>query len=362
MNRNKILYISTHNVDTESGVEHKIQGFCNSARANGFKVERLTQYCRSIKQRRQLLRESLKSDSKIWVIRSFGFLTFAVIDILYRAKMQGRILICDQPTPLSVTLKEVWNSKTKGYKKLYNLIFGIVSGPWSFSQYHRIIEYAPEGLYFKFGNVKKIKLIGNGIDINRISLRHHDYRENSEIKIVGVANTSISHGYDRMIKAISIFNKTSDTKVIFEIIGGALDSPIINSLRGLVEDLAIKDYVSFSGFQNQSYISKAYDQSDIAVGALGLYRVGLHVSSILKVREYCLAGIPFITSGEDPDFPNKLPFRIVVPNDDSVDSIVNALYSFQKERSSFSDESIRDYAIANLGYDKKFNQMMEGLL
>lgn len=358
----KILYLSTHDVDKDPGVEKKIQGICNSARKKGFSVERITKYCRSISERKDLLREALISESGIIFIRSFSNLTIAFTGQIMKARHQGRIVICDQPSPLSTSLNEIWHSKASIVKKLYSTIWGIASGPWSIRCYSRIIEYAPEGCYYRIGNHKRIKLLGNGIDVTRIQLRNHMIRTNDDIHLVGVANTSIQHGFDRMIKAIAEFNQKHPFKVYFKIIGGSESSPVIKSLKELTNVLQIKEYVSFVGFQNQEYISRSYDESDLAVGALGLFRVGLSTSSILKIREYALAGIPFITAGKDPDFSEDVPFRFEVSNDESLDSILLVLERFHECRRKFTDDDIRQYAIENFSFDKKFDQIMEGLL
>jgi hypothetical protein len=81
----------------------------------------------------------------------------------------------------------------------------------------------------------------------------------------------------------------------------------------------------------------------------------------LKVREYCLAGIPFIASGVDPDFPDNLPFRFVVSNDNEIDDILNVFSIFPQKRKTFTDEEIRQYAIDHLSYDSKFREMIDGL-
>lgn len=120
--------------------------------------------------------------------------------------------------------------------------------------------------------------------------------------------------------------------------------------------------MEFCGFQDKEFISRAYDSADIAVGSLGLFRIGLNTSSILKIREYALAGIPFITAGYDPDFQEDMPFRFLVPNDESISPIVNVLERFPSARKTFTDEDIRKYAIENLSLESKFDQMISGLL
>lgn len=362
LKNNKILYLSLHDSENDPGVENKIKGFCRVAAEAGFEVDRLNRYCRSIGQRRTIMKQALRSDARYIIIRSFGTLTVVIADLLIKARKQGRVLVCDQPSPLSTTLNEIWCSRRPLIKRLYAILWGIVSGPWSMWPFHRIVEYAPESGYFSLGNRRSILLTGNGIDISRIKLRNHVAADDGVIHMVGVANTSIHHGFDRIIRALARLRERGRVKADFSIIGGAPASATIISLKELAESLGVSDLVRFHGFQQKEFISDAYDHADLAVGSLGLFRIGLDFSSILKIREYSLSGIPFITAGEDPDFPVDIPFRIKVPNDESIEPIVDALERFHQIREQFSDEDIREYAVGHFSFEKKFAQIMEGLI
>lgn len=362
LNYNKILYISLHDPGRDPGVENKIAGVCNVARRKGFEIERITQPCKTIGQRHAVMASALRSDAGIFIVRSFGTLGVTIMWQLMKARKEKRILICDQPSPLSMGLKEIWRSPRAIVKRIYAVSWGIISGPWALWPFHRIIEYAPESFYYSFGNENSILLMGNGIDINRMALRDFQKGVDQTIRLVGVANTSVHHGFDRMIRAISEFNGRHSAKATFRIIGGDVESAIIKSLKSLAKKLDIEDYVEFCGFQDKEFISRAYDSADIAVGSLGLFRIGLNTSSILKIREYALAGIPFITAGYDPDFQEDMPFRFLVPNDESISPIVDVLERFPSARKTFTDEDIRKYAIENLSLESKFDQMISGLL
>lgn len=361
LNKNKILYISLHNPEIDPGVENKIQGICSAATKEGYFIERITQPCRSVIVRRKVIHKALRSDAAIFIIRSFGIFTIAILDLLIKARRQGRMLICDQPTPLSATIKEVWLSHNSFLKKIYNSLWGYISGPWSMWVYNRIIQYAQDSWYFFIANKKRTRVIGNGISVSSAKLRNHKNGTDENIRLIGVANLSVSHGFDRIIKAIAILKRRGKT-VNFLIIGGKLDSPLIRELMILSERLGVRKQIEFVGFKNHDYILEAYNSSDLAVGALGLFRKGLNSSSILKIREYCLSGIPFITAGDDPDFPNDVPFRFLVPNDESIEPIVEAIESFPEKRKLFTDEEIRDYAVRHFSFEKKFKQMIDGLI
>ena len=134
-----------------------------------------------------------------------------------------------------------------------------------------------------------------------------------------------------------------------------------SSIADLARRLGVADKVHFHGIQGSEYIWNLYSRCNLAVSSLAPYRKGLRTAAVLKAREYCLAGIPFIACGADPDFGSDVPFRLTVPNDDSIEPVVEVLEKFDKERDKFTDEQIRDYAIAHLSYESKIKQMLEGL-
>lgn len=363
LNNNKLLYVSTHDAEKDPGVEKKIRGFCAVAEKKGLVVERVTHNCKTISSRIKMMRTIVDTNAKTIIFRSFGVLTIVVLNYLYLLKKREHVIICDQPSPLSSLLKEIWHSNASLIKKLYYTCWAILSGPWSMWAYNRIIQYAPESKFFSLGNKKKTLLLGNGIDINTVQPRLQQGNNNWEqIKLVGVANLNIHHGFDRIIRSIAIYNSRNKAKAYFSIIGGNLHSPVIKNLKNLASSLNVAEYITFHGFKNHEFISREYNSCDLAVGSLGLYRIGLDFSSTLKVREYCLTGIPFIVAGQDPDFPIDVPFRFVVPNDESIEPIVDVLEIFPQKRCLFSDEQIREYAFKNLSLDAKFDKIINGLL
>lgn len=363
LRRDKLLYVSCHDVEKDPGVEKKIVGMCAAARANGFETERITEVCKSLDARRRLVDRVAETDAAIIIFRSFGECGFAVRNRLKKLRAAGHILICDQPSPMTTMFNEINHSGASFAKRMYNSAMAIYTGPWGFRPYHRVVEYAPESSFFSWGNRKRLMLCGNGIDVSRVPVRNYDGgAPDGSLRMVGVANTAVHHGYDRLIKAMAIYNGKHDKKAFFNIIGGNPDSPVIMSLKRLTHDLNMDDYVKFSGFRNQEFISDAYDRSDLAIGSLGLFRNNLHTSSILKIREYCLAGIPFMAAGADPDFKVGVPFRIVVPNDESIEPIADALEEFTKRKGMLTAGEIHAYAVEHLSLENKFKQITEGLL
>ena len=360
MNPKSLLYISGHNPDTDTGVEKKVQDLCAVARRFGYSAKVICHYPRTLSERRDMLRQMLDSDAGVVVLRSFNAFNLRCRRLLKQAKRQGRILVLDQPTPLASYMREIWGSSVSFGRKTLSALRLLINGPWGQRVFDRIIQYGNESWFFSLGNKSRTVLTGNGIDVSRMDLRSPLYSESGSLRLVGVASSvSPWQGFDRIIKAMGMLRKKgSALSVEFEVVGDCGGS----HLKDLAEREGVEDKVHFHGLRRSDYIGDLYSRCDLAVSSLGLFRKGLSTASVLKAREYCLAGIPFIACGTDPDFPSDVPFRFEVPNDESVEPIVDVMERFESERKGFADSQIRDYALEHLSYEHKFNEMMEGLV
>ena len=154
--------------------------------------------------------------------------------------------------------------------------------------------------------------IGNGFAIQSVPVREApDYTDN-DLHLLCVANVSRWHGFDRLLQGLATYSATP--KVILHIAG---DGPELPLLQQLTEELGIRDRVVFHGFTTGKALDTLFDQCHIAVGSLGIHRIGLKEASILKAREYCARGIPFIYGILDPDFPADFPYILHLPPDES---------------------------------------------
>lgn len=361
LDEKKIAYVSGHDADKDPGVTQKISGLCRSARKQGFTTVVFNRYCRDIDSRRQLMDQALATNAKYIIIRSFGYCNLFIMSRVAKARCQGRIIICDQPTPMKACLYEVMAQHRAWYKKLMELLMICLHGSIGFMPFNRIVHYADESSFFNWAVRNKSVKMGNGIDPDAVNLREPRLPDKDTLEILGVANVSFSHGFDRVIRAVAEYNHISGHRARFHIVGGEEDNPEIISLKALAESLGIEDCVIFHGRKGSNYISGLYSRCDLGIGALGLHRKGLKDSSILKIREYALAGIPFITAGSDPDFNGEESFRFEVPNDESISPIVDCLISFPEKRKRFTDSQIREFAKANLAYSNKLPAILDGL-
>lgn len=301
--------------------------------------------------------EIMKSKEKILLLRNPTHLRFLLVFSILIARINKCKIIIDVPSPLYVLIKEILGRTNNFLKYIAAFeIFIFSSIPFIFA--NKIVQYSHENWWYNIGCTEKILMIGNGIKVDRIKLRKsYPTWPSNKLVLIGVANVALWHGYDRILYAISEFNKLQDTgyKVYFNIIG---DGPELVNLKNIVVSCNLDEYVDFHGLVSDSnYIDNLYQDSHIGVSSLGLHRIGLEVASVLKSREYVATGIPFIFAGEDFDFVEENNFRFKVSNSDDVLEITELFKNF-RQLIIPNPKEIRKYAVANLSVKKKLKNIL----
>lgn len=167
--------------------------------------------------------------------------------------------------------------------------------------------------------------IGNGFDVVSAPIRQPPACTGDDLRLLCVANVNRWHGIDRLLRGLANYSGTPG--VVLHIVG---DGPELFHLQKLAEELGITDRIVFHEFLSGEPLDVLFDQCHIAVGSLGIHRIGLKEASILKAREYCARGIPFIYGISDPDFPADFPYILPLPADESPIDVERVL-AFAKE-------------------------------
>ncbi len=195
--------------------------------------------------------------------------------------------------------------------------------------------------------------IGNGFDVASVPPRQPPAYTGDDLHLLCVANVSRWHGLDRLFQGLATYNGTP--KVILHIAGDGAELP---HLQQLTEELGFSDRVVFHGFTTGKPLDALFDQCHVAVGSLGIHRIGLKEASILKAREYCARGIPFIYGTADPDFPADFPYILHLPADESPINIDQVL-AFAQEVCADPDhpQTMRRYAEEHLDWSVKMRRL-----
>lgn len=129
----------------------------------------------------------------------------------------------------------------------------------------------------------------------------------------------------------------------------------------LVESFNLQSIVVFTGMLKGESLNSAFDEQHVGVSSLGLYRKQLMEASDLKTREYMARGLSVIVAGNDPDFTGHTSFRLIVPNDDSIEPIVELLF-WLTENELPEPTRVRKFAEENLSLKVKAERMLNGLI
>ena len=179
-----------------------------------------------------------------------------------------------------------------------------------------------------------------------------------EIHLIGVALLANWHGFDRLINGMKEYyqkGKGNETKVVFHIVG---DGPELNNYIRTVEQCNLKNYVIFEGKHKGEELDHLYDISNIGIGSLGMYRIGLEKATSLKLREYCAKGIPFIKANDDEVF-NDYEYCLSFPNNDEpidISKIVSWSSAIDYEKAA---SSMREYAACNLDWGRYIQDILD---
>ncbi len=189
----------------------------------------------------------------------------------------------------------------------------------------------------------------NGVDIEEQPLKKCR-KKDGRIVLLAIAYMAGWHGYERVIEGMAQYYRMGGEKnILFKLVG---TGPEIGKYRKLAEEYGLDQRIEFCGKLEGKELDSQYDESDIAVGSLGLYKKGLEQAAPIKLREYCSRGIPFIYGYRDIGFEGNEEYLLQLPNRNenvSMESVI-ALYERTAENKRIISK-MREIAIQNFTWD-----------
>lgn len=206
----------------------------------------------------------------------------------------------------------------------------------------------------------------NGVTIENELISRHDYVE-SEINLIAVSGCYFWHGYERIIRGLGHYYKSTDrpyhVKLHMVGEGECLELYKSEALRYGLGD----DNVIFYGALEGEDLNKVYELADISVNALAIHRKGLDIDGSLKSREAFSRGIPIIT-GAMTDIENEdvNEFILHLPPDES-DIDINDIIDFYINIMEKIDAKSMHMKISSLadkyyGWDNTFKDVLMYIL
>lgn len=351
-----LAIVSKSNKD--AGVNLKLQQQVNAIRLGGVAVNVQHLPFDGLPSVMALASAISKADeNKIFLRAPVRYLALLMLPMAI-AKVRGKYIIVEIATPRCAAISEMMCTRTPYLRRIAGVLFLLLGGPWSLWFCSRIIQRSNESWFFSVGNQRRTVVIGNGVDLKIIKVRKKAPMWPADVlRVVGVAGVSIWHGYDRVIRAIALHNKVHpcSPRIFFSIVG---EGPELDRLRLLAADLGVSDQVEFLGTLGIDDLRLEYEKSHLGIASLGLYRIGLAGASVLKSREYCAVGIPFVATGNDPDFPGDVSFRYVVSNSDDANELCELFEGLVNTTEVSTPQEIRSYAENHLDIQKKTLMML----
>ena len=350
-----LVYFGLYDSREVPGVARKVSGMLAAAAALGFTTRSWAEPFTKTAPLGRLADAIDEARESHMILRSLGFANLFLMPALIRARRRGMHVTIDVASPNRVAVQEIWRSRQSLWRRVRTVIAFAIAGPWSLWPASRIVQYAPESWWFRLGNTARMIEIGNGIDVAAIERRRRAPAWPSPtLHVLAVASVARWHGLDRLLRAVREYqDRPARTFDVHVTVAG--DGPALPPLRELAERLQLTTQVTFAGSVSGAPLQQLYESAHIAVSSLGLHRIGLTRASVLKAREYCAIGIPFIASGEDPDFAGGAPFRVVVPADESTSELVEIFSRFGELRGQFDEELERRFAESRLDWRHKIH-------
>lgn len=221
---------------------------------------------------------------------------------------------------------------------------------------HKFVDHAAS-VVRQPGDILNIPTFGvdNGVDLQKIPVTPSRPLP-GEIRIIGVANLSRWHAWDRVIRGLHRYYRDTPApvRITFRIIGEGSAS---EELRMLRDELGMQEHVRFTGPRMGADLDREFESADLAMGTLGLHRIGLSSGSVLKLREYTARGLPSVIGYQDAMVTGQEPFIHQVPPDDSPLDMEQLVTFFRGV--SLSPMEIRQFASEHFSWTGVLKPVLE---
>lgn len=222
----------------------------------------------------------------------------------------------------------------------------------------RIVTYSKDDYIF---GIKTIKA-HNGIDCNEILPVDNYKLQNKAINLIAVATMNPWHGYERLFYGMyKYYLRNGIVKINVIIVGSGHELPIYEQL---VKELHLEEYVRFTGVKIGKDLYELYNQADMAVASLGMYKFDFDYVSTLKSCEYLAKGLPIIAAYDDYVFHGN-QYCLKFPNDSS-DISVDKIIEFYKDIYKFGKEyvvkRIREIALDKANINNSYKDVVSYIM
>lgn len=187
-----------------------------------------------------------------------------------------------------------------------------------------------------------------GVDVQ--SLPKHNYKgSKDELNLISVGTEREYHAYDRLVRSLYEYKKNKGTKKVRIHLVGSL----FESTKKLIVQCGLEDDVIAYGKLFGDELYRVYNQCNVGVGPLGQHRIGGKKDTGLKTKEYFGIGLPYFYAGQEEDLPERYPYVLQFPSDESTISFdeIWRFYESYRDDSSVA-ANMRKTAIDLFSWDR----------
>lgn len=262
--------------------------------------------------------------------------------------------------------KILYEIPTYPYGKEY--LHDITMWPWYFKdkvrrkQVHKFIDcivtYSDDDVIYGVPTIK----VMNGIDVESIRPAYRMGGTQDSIVLIAVAMMQPYHGYERLLRGLAKYYREGGTRDIrVNMVGYGSE---LELYRNITHKYNLSDRVLFAGKMEGEELDKIYEKSDIAIGSMGGYKIGINRFSSIKLGEYLAKGLPVVTGAKTTVFEKYGGhYNLDFPNDSSdidigmVVDFYDRIYS-GKQINQVRDE-IRTFALNSIDIKVAFKGVLD---
>lgn len=199
----------------------------------------------------------------------------------------------------------------------------------------RYVTYSPDTVIFGIPTIRT----ANGIYVDKIEMPKPKSERKNELNLIGVAFMQKHHGYERILEGMHLYYEGKpERKVICHFVGDGPEKP---KYQNIVKKYNLEEYVYFYPTTVSRELDALYENADIALSALGVYKDGINRENSLKTREYMAKGFPMITGCKVDGIEENYPFLCQFSNDSTPIDIERIVKYFDELRQEYKQEEMK---------------------
>lgn len=200
----------------------------------------------------------------------------------------------------------------------------------------------------------------NGVDLQENPVRTMR-KKDTNIGLLAVAGFYFHHGFERVLESLYKYYQNPGIYDFHLYMVG--DGPERRTYVHLVKEYGLEQYVEFCGIKTGAALDWYYDNADIGIAPLGVYKADIVSVAPIKTREYCSRGLPFIYGYEDFGFTGEEPYVRKVENSAApldMNTVIELYESTVGNKSII--EAMRNYTKENFSWDILLKDVVEYMI